>query len=55
MNSLLHPAAMDFLFNGSDILSFIFSLKPFFPLEGGQYFKKILFLLETVFFNIFGH
>ena len=46
MNPLLRPVAMYFLFNGNDSLSFIFSLKPFFPLEGDQYLKKSL--LETL-------
>ena len=37
--------ATDFLFNGNDILSFIFSLKALLPLEGDQYLKKSHFCL----------
>ena len=48
--------ATDFLFNGNDILSFIFSLKPLLPLERDQYLKKILFLLvKPLFFIFFRH
>ena len=43
--------ATDFLYNGNDISSFTFFWKPLLLLQGGQYFKKVLFLLqETVFF-----
>ena len=46
--------ATDFLFSRNDIFSFTFFWKPLLQLEGGQYFKKILFLLEeTVFFILF--
>ena len=37
LESLLPPVATDFLFNGNDILSFIFSLKPLLPFDGDQY------------------
>ena len=53
---LLQPVATDFLFTGSDILSFRFFLKPKLQLDRRQYFflKQISFLLEeTVFFNFF--
>ena len=36
MNPLLRSVATDFLFNENNIFSFIFSLKPLLPLEGGQ-------------------
>ena len=49
MNPLVRPAATDFLFNGDDILSFIFSLKPLLPLEGEQYLKKIISASENRF------
>ena len=32
----------DFPFNGNDIFSFVFSLKPLLQLEGDQYFLKNL-------------
>ena len=49
---LLQPVGTDFLFNGNDILSFIFSLKPLLPLEGNQI---LILLVKTVFFNFFRH
>ena len=42
-NPLLRSVVTDFLFNGIDILSFIFSLKTSLPLEGNQYLKKSYF------------
>ena len=40
---------MDFVFNGNDILSFIFPLKPLLPLDWDQYLKKSYFLqVETI-------
>ena len=45
MNPSLQLVTTDVLFNGTDILSLISSLKPLLPLEGDQYLKKILFLL----------
>ena len=44
---------MDFLFNGNEILSFIFSLKPFLPLQEGQYLKKSYFYQQKPFSLIF--
>ena len=45
--------ATDFPLSGNDILSFTFLFKPLLQLEGGQYFKKILFLLEKTGFFVF--
>ena len=41
--NLLQPVATYFVFNGNDILSFIFSLKPLLPLQGDQYLKEFQF------------
>ena len=54
-NPLLGSVAKDFLFNGNDILLFIFSLKPLLLLEVDQYLKKAFSASETVFFNFFRH
>ena len=51
-NPLLRSVVTDFLFNGIDILSFIFSLKTLLRL-GKPIFKKILSLLVKTVFYIF--
>ena len=42
-NPLLRPVATDFLFNGNNILSFIFFLKSLLPSERDQYLKRSYF------------
>ena len=53
MNRLLRPVATGFLFNGNNILSFIFFLKQLLPLVGDQYFKKSYFCRWKPFSLIF--
>ena len=53
MNCLLQLVATDFLFSENDIFSFRFFWKPLLQLEGDQYLKKVLFMLEEPFSSIF--